>query len=733
MEDDIAGNLERPSVLDETVAALYETALDLADLSDLTSLLNSIVERATRILDARQGGIYFYDHERRELELYAARGLNVPLGTRLKLGESLAGRVALSKKAIVIRDYRAWGGRSPQLEGYPITSVLGVPMLFAGDLIGVLMVNESAPVIREFSEQVTRLLSIFAAQAAGAVHSAQLFTKEQQRAAQLKLLYDAGLALNSVLEPKAQLEYLFKVAMETLNADRAEFQHFDPAVHKVTFELGLGYSSESLEEMHKMSIPVDEDRGLVGWVIKKRLPLNIPDLYADPRYIIIDPELRSGLLVPVIRDNQVLGVLSVFSKRKEAFSSEHERLLLLFANQAAVAMENARLLEETQRRLHQVQAQWKIDKAIAGSPDIYNVLNVFLEQTTSQLGMDAAIVLLLDKQTGMLQYAAGRGFYTAALQTTNLKVGDSHAGQAAQEQRLITIPDLWKTKTGFLRSPRFKSERFMAYYAVPLIAKEMVNGVLEIFHRAPHVPDQEWLDLLGALADQAAIAIDSVNLFNSLHEAHENLTLAYDATLEGWVRALDLRDKETEGHTKRVSKLCTLLAHAMGVGDDELVHMRRGALLHDIGKIGVPDNILHKPGPLTDQEWEIMHKHPLLANDLLAPISYLHKALEIPYCHHEKWDGSGYPRGLKGEQIPLSARIFTVIDVWDALNSDRPYRKAWPKEEARVYIQDQAGEHFDPQVVEVFLSLMDDDPHFILAGDEFQKLIRAESEFASLA
>jgi len=190
----------------------------------------------------------------------------------------------------------------------------------------------------------------------------------------------------------------------------------------------------------------------------------------------------------------------------------------------------------------------------------------------------------------------------------------------------------------------------------------------------------------------------------NLHEAHTQLLDAYEATIEGWTRALDLRDKETEGHSRRVTELTEKLAEAYGLNTDELPHIRRGALLHDMGKIGIPDSILHKPGALTDEEWSIMRKHPQFVYDMLKSVEYLQPALDIPYCHHEKWDGSGYPRGLKGEEIPVAARLFAIADVWDALTSDRPYRAAWTKDAALEYIREQSGKHFDPHVVDLFLS-----------------------------
>jgi len=192
----------------------------------------------------------------------------------------------------------------------------------------------------------------------------------------------------------------------------------------------------------------------------------------------------------------------------------------------------------------------------------------------------------------------------------------------------------------------------------------------------------------------------------NLEEAHKQLLSAYDETIEGWSRAMDLRDKETEGHSQRVTDLTMKLASTFGISKEEMVHVRRGALLHDMGKLGIPDSILLKSSQLTDEEWAFMRQHPQLAYGMLYPIEYLRPALDIPYCHHEKWDGTGYPRGLQGEQIPLVARIFAVVDVWDALTSDRPYRKAWEQEKVFKHIKEQSGKHFDPLVVNAFLEII---------------------------
>ena len=365
--------------------------------------------------------------------------------------------------------------------------------------------------------------------------------------------------------------------------------------------------------------------------------------------------------------------------------------------------ERKRAEEAIQPYVRRLAALHKIDQAITSSLDLNVTLSIFLGHLLAQLEIDAAIVLRYQANIQTLEFAQGRGFRTAALQHTDLRLGQGYAGKVALQRRHIFIPDLDQADSSFPESPLFTKEGFAAYYGVPLIAKGKLVGVLEIFHRSALDPQNEWVDFLDTLANQAAIAIDNITLFNDLQRSNVDLILAYDATIQGWARTLELRDHETEGHSQRVVDLTLQLARKLGISEKQLVHVRRGALLHDIGKMGIPDKILQKPGPLTEDEWQLMHHHPVFAFEWLSPVEFLRPALEIPYAHHEKWDGTGYPLGLRGAQIPLAARIFAIVDVWDALKSDRPYRKAWPDEKVIAHIQEQSGVHFDPQVVAAFL------------------------------
>ncbi len=438
-----------------------------------------------------------------------------------------------------------------------------------------------------------------------------------------------------------------------------------------------------------------------------------PEIGSEEKKALLLDFAQSLCLIPLrIRDSSKLsentiGLLMLGEARnegREPFTPQKMRLAHTIADSAAIAIRRMLLRDQTERRLQQLVALSEIDLAIISSSDMVFSLGVLLLQALEQLNVDAADVWLFNPTSQELEFVSSRGFQTPAFKSVkSLQPGEGYAGRAVFERRTIHVPNLSADNIHPRLTKALAKEPFISYYAVPLIVKEQIKGVLELFHRTELEPNEEWLKFLHALANQAAIVIDNSSLFNDLQHSNAELTQAYDATIQGWSRALDLRDNETEGHTQRVTELTTRLGRLFGLSEEELVHVRRGALLHDIGKMGVPDGILLKPGPLTDEEWIVMRKHTTFAFELLSPIHFLQTAVDIPYCHHEKWDGSGYPRGLKGEAIPLAARIFALVDVYDALTSDRPYRKAWPEEKVLDHIRSLAGTHFDPQVVKIGL------------------------------
>ncbi len=1216
--------LEETRARADQLAALAEITRDLGAETDLDTLLQMIVERAMRLLHAPRGAIDLYDAARNDLELAVEQGPFTRAERRMKMGEGVAGKVAATRQPLSIENYSAWAGRSHQYEGLPIHAILAVPMLYSGELIGVLGVSEFQNETRRFTQADAHLLALFAGQAASAVHNAQLLQEVSARAQQLALVYDAGLTLNRVLDLNVQLEFLLKTAMKALSAERAEFFRVDGAHNVVRLEFALGYDAAVLARLRELEFALGEERGLLGWIVQNCLPLNLSDVSADARYVRIDPTVQAALWVPVLHENQVRGVLAVLSTRTHAFSPQDERLLILFANQFAVAMENARtltqvrqrvqeltlvnqvsavihqplaladvlnttlrelaraldadragaavfqdsreylsviadysvepgpsalgekipvagnlsmeyilrerkplavadiatdprtasiaallrqmgiqsvllvpllahddvigtigldsrrarrvftdaeielaqtianqaagaierarlfdeiqrrvneletvnqissalraaptldeilprlldetlavlkadggsiwlydaekdemrqrlarnlppmdfpvkpgdgiagyvfatgkpylardfktdprtnpkiralwgpdtggaivplrstkemlgvfnvnvhlprelttdqvhllttiaeiagnaiqrtqlfeqtqaraeqlaavndlaralaetldlsqiyqrlydaaarifpdtatlfitqydsarellqcdfamqdgkpidaaslpaiallppgagtqsqvihtrqplivndldeklqaipavrvgengpttqsalyvpmqargavvgvlqiqsyaparyrasdadllavlgntaaiaiqnarLFQEARRRVEHLQALRTIDAAINNSLDLKLTLNILLEQATAFLRVDAACVLRLEANSQILEYAAGRGFRGNSVALACLRIGESLAGRAARERRVVLAPALAESEPAALRRRLFAEEGFAAYFAAPLLAKGRVKGVLEFFHRAPLTPDPEWVQVMQGLAGQAAIAIDNAELFGNLQRSNIELALSYDATIEGWARALALRGQEAQDHSARVVALSLQIARALKMSEEQLTHVRRGALLHDIGNMGVPDSILLKPGALTDVERAHMQKHPEYAKEILSSIPFLRAALEIPYCHHERWDGTGYPRGLRGEAIPLAARVFAVVDVWDALCAARPHRPGWKEPDARAYMRAQAGKAFDPRVVEVFLNSINPTDH----------------------
>jgi HD-GYP domain-containing protein (c-di-GMP phosphodiesterase class II) len=413
-----------------------------------------------------------------------------------------------------------------------------------------------------------------------------------------------------------------------------------------------------------------------------------------------------GAVVPIRAATKVIGVLFIVMNQPHELIQREINLLNTLTEMAGNTIHRMRLFKQTEIQIRRLIALRAIDMTISGSFDLQLSLNVVLDQVRDQLGVNAASILLFDPQTQTLKFSSGQGFDTKNIEQRVLHKGNDLVWRAVLDRKLYDIPDHLQETQAFTRKWLTDNEKFAAYLAVPLIVKNNVKGVLELFNCNPLSHNQEWIDFLETLAGQAAIAIENYQLYESLQQSNLELSQAYETTIEGWSKALDLRDKETEGHTQRVTRMTEKLAQALGLNETEIINVHRGSLLHDIGKMGVPDNILLKPGPLTADEWAIMRQHPLFAYEMLHPISYLRPALDIPYCHHEKWDGTGYSRGLKGENIPLVARIFSVVDVWDALNSDRPYRHAWTKEKISSYIHENSATYFDPWVAESFLDLV---------------------------
>ena len=526
---------------------------------------------------------------------------------------------------------------------------------------------------------------------------------------EMEAVHTVSAALRTAQTLDEALPIVLDQTLAALETDAGTIWLYDPASRTLRVAVNRGWFAQ-LDDA-----PMKPNEGIAGKVFANGQPHLSTEFARDP---VARPPASGeipagwgGACVPIRTATESIGVLFISVPLPRQITPEQMRLLGSLAEMAGAALHRMRLHEETVRHLNYLQALHEIDRVISASFDLRLTLNLLVERIVAQLGVDAADVLLLHPHQQTLDYAAGHGFRTRAIQDAHLRLGERFAGHVALERRTLRVSgsEMMQENTRF--ATLCVGEKFVEYYGVPLIVKGQVKGVLEIFSRAPlsHSGGKsEWLDALETFAMQAAIAIDNAQLFENLERSNQELAVAYDTTIEGWSRALEVRGRETQGHTQRVAEMTIRLAQALNLSEAAIIHIRRGALLHDIGKMGVTDFILHKPNKLTEAEWTIMRQHPQVAHDLLAPITYLHPALDIPHCHHEKWDGTGYPRGLQGEQIPLAARLFAIVDVWDALTSDRPYRPAWSRDKAIEYIREQSGKHFDPQVVEVFLGIVTD-------------------------
>jgi HD-GYP domain-containing protein (c-di-GMP phosphodiesterase class II)/putative methionine-R-sulfoxide reductase with GAF domain len=697
----------------EETASLLNASLSLSSL-DLQETLQTIGQRARHLLAADGCRIFLLEPDGKTLRcvLALAESETAFADLRINLGQGVTGHVALTGKAEIVNDMQ----RDPRAQTVPGTeeeseAIMFAPLKSGQKTIGVISIRRVGSE-RPFQPNDLNLLQAFASLAASAVSNARLFEEIQARLQELEILQSLSSALRQAHMVEEMLPIFIQYAARAVDATAGSIYLWEEAsgewVSHGWMTADGRWQTDTADLRHRPG------EGVTGWVGERGEIYVTSDWRADPTNQPLPHEveflqsLTSGISLPLKAEARAIGIMHLWYAERHDFSDEEKRLLTAIADMAANAIQRARLHEETTQQVKRLTALRDLDRVIASSFDLQLTFNLLLTHAREQLQADAVNILLYDPHTYALQQAAGRGFRSARPSNLRLNLGESLAGRAALERRLVAIPDLNILSEEFSKPEFTESENFKAYYAYPLMAKGELKGVLEVFHRAPFQAAPDWLNFFETLAGQAAIAIDNARLFENLERSNFELNLAYDETIEGWSRALDLRDKETEGHTRRVTELTVRLARAMGIAEEQIIHIRRGALLHDIGKMGVPDRILLKEGPLTEEEQQIMRQHPQFAYDMLAPIQYLRPALDIPYCHHEKWDGTGYPRGLKGEEIPLSARIFAVADVYDALTSDRPYRKAWTKEQALEYVRQQSGSHFDPQVVDAFLRSLGD-------------------------
>ena len=606
-----------------------------------------------------------------------------------------------TRQPIIVEDaqtdsrFKHWGD-STSVRGWMV-----IPLISRGRIIGAITLDSLQP--GAFDENLGYTAMAFAYQAAAAIENARLYDETQRRLSELETINRLSASLRTTQPVNVMLEILLNETLNLIKTEHGAIWLYDPAQDKL-----IQRAERGLPVNFKTKTVKTSESSIVGHAFLSGKVLVSREFISDPLAIQenrdITPAGMGGVCIPIQSTAGTMGVLTIGMENANGLTDQLG-LLTTLAEIAGNSIHRAQLFEHNREQIRRLTTLRDIDAAIASSFDLRLTLNILMDHTIKHLDVSAISIGIYHQDLQSITYMAGSGFQSSSATRPQIRIGEGLAGQVIIRQKTFHITDL-QNSPEIKNEPLLKREGFVTYIGIPLVVKGQIKGVFEVFHRTPLLPTPDWMEFLHTLAGQAALAIDNSQLFENLQRSNQELIQAYDTTLEGWARALELRDRETEGHTRRVTDLTLRLTKYMAISDSELVNIHRGVLLHDIGKMGVPDHILKKTGQLDANEWNEMRQHPVYAYNLLSPISYLRGALDIPYCHHEHWDGSGYPRGLKGEQIPLAARIFSVVDIWDALLSDRPYRKAWAPHEVIRYLKDIAGTHLDPTIVEIFLNMI---------------------------
>ncbi|MBK7456761.1 MAG: PAS domain S-box protein [Anaerolineales bacterium] len=639
---------------------------------DFGQLLETVHEQCEQIGHADSFYIALFDHATGSMTFpfSCSDGKRIsrpPHNLREKPGT--ASHIIEKRQTIYIPDIQISSDEIPALSISPsptlTRSYLGVPLLSGERVIGLISMQNKEPAM--YTREQIRTIELLATQVAIAIQNSQLYEQAQNE------LIERRQAEESLKQSEAKFRNLFEVNKDGISIFLVDAQgapstfiEFNTAAHQM-----LGYTRD---EMFGLSPQMLEPKTTVEQLQFREFEFKTKGI----------ANFETALL----------------HKTGRLIYTDFTAQLIQYEGKPAV-MNIVRDITEREQYENELQAIATLSAALRTAPTRAEMLPVIVEQVSRLINCESMSVEIIDPISGDAVVEAAHGMWIknlgfrqpagTGMNATISKTRKPYVDNHVRENPSVGI-------LGYLM------DGIISGAGVPLITQDHLIGYMWMGNRT-EITESE-VRLFSSVADIAANAIYRATLHEQTINDSANLARAYDTTLEGWAHALELRDQETEGHTRRVLKLTLELAKAMGVGESELENIHRGALLHDIGKMGIPDSVLLKPGTLNEREWEIMRQHPEYAYKLLKPIQYLNCSLDIPYSHHEKWDGSGYPQGLSGEEIPLAARIFAIVDVWDALTSNRPYRMAWSKEKALKHISEQSNKHFDPVVVEAFLKVV---------------------------
>lgn len=525
-------------------------------------------------------------------------------------------------------------------------------------------------------------------------------TGQAEAPSPLALLLELGQAFHSTLELDPLLVSILKQIQSAVRSESGSIWL-------------MGEDQQELRCTHALGPGADDVVGKVMaaekflWVYNAAAgkALKVDDIAKDKQWTVyfsdyVRPNARSLIIAPLVARGELLGVLSVVNKvGQAAFSGMDLELLSALSGHAAVAIQNAQLYERQQRSAERQKLLDQISRHLQQTLDLDELISRIFAEVNKAINAEAQSIWLLNAEQGIIvcRFATGPG--AEAVRKVQVPVGKGIVGYTVETQQPVIIADAQDDPRIFRGADEKTGLVTRSLMSVPMVREgKSIGAIQAINKRNGALFTHEDLDLFRNIADSAALSVENARLFQELHAS-------YDATLEALTMALDLRDRETEGHSRRVVEYTARLAQQIGLDKNTVEDIKRGALIHDVGKIGVPDAVLHKPGPLDPEERKIIERHPQAGYEMLLGIPYLSEEIKIVLAHQEKWDGTGYPLGLKGEAIPLGARLFMIADTFDALTSDRPYRKGKPYEVARQIISEEAGRQFDPLAVKAFLEV----------------------------
>lgn len=700
----------RSQYLSETVrrlAALHQAAVAMNSVLDPDELLDRILSLLQDVFSLDTCAVLLYDPDEQVLAIRAARGYRPDVVSNFKAarGAGVTGHVLVTGEPVIVDDVAKWNGYVEGVQG--ARSEMAAPMRLDNQIIGVLDAESRKPAA--FQESDLDFFRIFANQAATAINNARLVSQLEQRSRQLEktvnelaLLNRLGRQMNASLSIDTLLREVLHLAKKALHFDHCAvlLKEFDRASGEdvLVCRAALGYREEVAEGLR-----LKPGEGITGRVLRTGKPILVPDVNMNGGYIQGVAGGRCEMTTPLVIRDEIIGVLDAESTQPNAFGEHDLRLFSTFAAWAAVALHNADVYAKLERktalldrnvkeiskmnaelreyaakieqsnrelehRLKELVTLQEASKTITSSLDLDDTLQTIVKMTGEIIRSSSCAIRLLDEETQDMRTL----------------------GAAAGAPRPEAPPEKSGPAAGSLRS----------FLGVPLKIGNRVIGYFELGSLDEGAFSMDDRRVLQVLAGQAAIAIENARLF-------ENTQQTYYETIRSLAQALEARDAYTKGHSERVTRYALEISREMGLSEHSHKVIRYAGLLHDIGKIGISDSILHKRLKLTEEDWEAIRNHPLFGDSILGPLKFLQDAQVIVLRHHERYDGSGYPGHLKGEEIPLEARIIAVADSYDAMTSDRPYRTALDHQTAVEELTQASGRQFDPAVVEAFLAVVD--------------------------